>query len=581
MIFSLLTSGKLLKTAFIILILLFTAISVSVHAQTQQSAEWSSYTMTGVNLRASASQQSDRISTLETWTRITVIGESDGWVEIRLEDGQTGWVASNYVIPRDIVAGLTDEIVQAEVARRMASISTDTTEESGFTTRAEPSNVAELTESNGGASNYVIVTTFLLGISIILNMVLFFKMKSSSGNGELITDTKKFQQDYNLLKKENHDLKDQIEFADNKYAELEKSLQKNSAETKLQKDLHEQELNKQKNRYNILEDSFKKYEKNLKALDEHIGKLKQENSILLKENESINQKLGETSENIQEKIVKYTMAEQAHKEENIRKQNDINSLQSRISEMKLMIQQLEDELVELKGLREKEKKEFEKAARSLEQKLNEKEQIINIAVEKEREKLSVELEEKYSKRMADEKRMLAEKFEIEKQNILVESESLSLRNIELEKIFKDKETALNKEIKSREELEKKVIETQKQIIEKEPEEDRPGIQAFEDLKRDHEQLLATFQEKKKVSDSAENAWKEEKKKYLSIIQELEDRLLEAEKAEKEEEEEVIVEKKPIEIKEAEPVPSEAVSEIKKPEEYKQYVHSFFTQIKKL
>ncbi|MCP4726944.1 MAG: SH3 domain-containing protein, partial [bacterium] len=461
-----------MKTILIIMILFFYALPAEVSAQSQQSEEWSSYTLSRVNLRASSSQQSDRISTLDTWTRISVISESDGWAQIRLEDGQTGWIASNYVIPRNIVTGLTGDLVEAEVARRMASISTDTTAETGFTTRAEPSNVAELTETNGETSDYVIVSTFLLGISIILNMILFFKMKSSSGNGDLITETKKFQQDYNLLKKENHDLKGQVEFADNKYAELEKTLNKSSNEIKLQKDLHEQELNKQKNRYNILEVSFKKYEKNIKALDEHIGKLKQENSRLLKENESINQKLGETSENIQEKIVKHTMSEQAHKEENLKKQNDINRLQSEISEMKLMTQQLEDGIEEQKGLLEKEKKVFEKTTRSLEAKLREKEQRIDIEVEKEKEKLSLILEEKFNKRLEDEKKIITGRFEQEKQNILKEKDSLSARNTELEQLFKDKEIVLEKEIKSKEELEKRIIETRKQIIDKKPEEER-------------------------------------------------------------------------------------------------------------
>ncbi|MCP4723675.1 MAG: hypothetical protein GY863_01495, partial [bacterium] len=164
------------------------------------------------------------------------------------------------------------------------------------------------------------------------------------------------------------------------------------------------------------------------------------------------------------------------------------------------------------------------------------------------------------------------------------------RNTELEQLFKDKEIVLEKEIKSKEELEKRIIETRKQIIDKKPEEERPGLHAFEALKRDHEQLLATFEEKKKNSDSAENTWKGEKEKYLTKIKELEDKVLETEKAV----EEVLAEKPP-EIKEVEPVPSEtvskikevepvrseAVSEIKKPEEYDQYVHSFFTKIKKM
>ncbi len=581
MVFSFPTPGKLVFAFIAFLIFTNSLCPDGLLAQADQTDEWSSYTLSRVNLRTSSSQQSDRINTLDIWTKLTVVSETDEWIEIRLEDGQTGWVASNYVIPRNIVTGLSEDYIEAEVAKRIAEAGEDSAEETGFTTREEPSNITELTESDGASSNFTLISTFLLGISIIVNMILFFRMRSSSDNGELITDSKKFQQDYNLLKKENHDLKDQIDFSDNKYAELEKTLQKSNNEIKLQKDLHEQELNKQKNRYNILEESFKKYEKNIKALDDHIGKLKQENSRLLKENESVNQKLGETSESIQEKVVKYTMAEQAHKEENLKKQNEINKLQSQISEIKLLNQQFEDELMEQKGLLEKGKNEFEKEIRELKDKLNEKEQKISIEVEKEKEKLSIDLEERFSNRMEDEKRILSERLESEKQNILKDKEELVMRNSELEKMFKDKNIALDRELQTVKELEKKLRDTEQTVIEKETVTEHPGLQAFEKLKKDHEQLLATFEEKKKITVSAENAWKTEKVDYLAKIKELEEKLDKAEKEQKTVVEELIVEEKPVEIKKPETAPVEAVSEIKKPEDYEQYVHSFFTKIKKL
>lgn len=54
-------------------------------------------TASALNVRAEASADSDVIAQVKRGTALSVIGEGDGWVRVRLASGETGWVAERFV----------------------------------------------------------------------------------------------------------------------------------------------------------------------------------------------------------------------------------------------------------------------------------------------------------------------------------------------------------------------------------------------------------------------------------------------------------------------------------------------------
>ena len=52
------------------------------------------------NLRTGTSQQNRIIGLLKAGTKLTLLGEEDGWAEVTLEDGRTGWILKRYLSER-------------------------------------------------------------------------------------------------------------------------------------------------------------------------------------------------------------------------------------------------------------------------------------------------------------------------------------------------------------------------------------------------------------------------------------------------------------------------------------------------
>lgn len=52
------------------------------------------------NLRTGTSQQNRIIGMLKAGTKLTLLGEEDGWAEVTLEDGRTGWILKRYLSER-------------------------------------------------------------------------------------------------------------------------------------------------------------------------------------------------------------------------------------------------------------------------------------------------------------------------------------------------------------------------------------------------------------------------------------------------------------------------------------------------
>ena len=52
------------------------------------------------NLRSGTSQENRIIGMLRPGTKLTLTGEQDGWAEVTLEDGRTGWILKRYLSER-------------------------------------------------------------------------------------------------------------------------------------------------------------------------------------------------------------------------------------------------------------------------------------------------------------------------------------------------------------------------------------------------------------------------------------------------------------------------------------------------
>ena len=52
------------------------------------------------NLRSGTSQENRIIGMLRPGTKLTLLGEEDGWAEVTLEDGRTGWILKRYLSER-------------------------------------------------------------------------------------------------------------------------------------------------------------------------------------------------------------------------------------------------------------------------------------------------------------------------------------------------------------------------------------------------------------------------------------------------------------------------------------------------
>lgn len=72
-----------------------------------------------VNLRAQASSDSQRVTTLKTGQILTVLSEENGWAKVRTQDNQEGYVSAEYLI--DKVTGTVVNINSALNVRETAS----------------------------------------------------------------------------------------------------------------------------------------------------------------------------------------------------------------------------------------------------------------------------------------------------------------------------------------------------------------------------------------------------------------------------------------------------------------------------
>lgn len=86
-----------------------------------------------VNLRSGPSSNAQTLSVLQPGQQIEISGEQDGWIEVTLPDGTTGWVYSRYV------GAASTEIAQASAPQAEARPTASDSKLTGRTARIEAS----------------------------------------------------------------------------------------------------------------------------------------------------------------------------------------------------------------------------------------------------------------------------------------------------------------------------------------------------------------------------------------------------------------------------------------------------------
>ena len=78
---------------------LFFTLCLPTNAQPETTVYVSDTTLEA-NLRSGTSQENRIIGMLRPGTKLTLQGEEDGWAEVTLEDGRTGWILKRYLSER-------------------------------------------------------------------------------------------------------------------------------------------------------------------------------------------------------------------------------------------------------------------------------------------------------------------------------------------------------------------------------------------------------------------------------------------------------------------------------------------------
>ncbi len=418
----------------------------AIDAYSQTDSEWQSLTIRRVNIRSSNTQQSSIISTIDQLAKVTVTGERGGWFNIRLDNGLTGWISSDFIIPRDRVDSITP---QPEPLDEQPDISADSASSDPpaeeFTSESEPRSGIDTPEGQAGMSflaahfdewNLHIFIPLILGISILMNMVLLFIMKSEAGKAVITGDSLKIKEKFERLKKQSEDNKKQLDFSKDVIRSLEKNLRKREKEQQLQSELHSKELSEQKNRFNELEKEHSSCTREFRSKDEVLNKLTNENRTLKKEVENLHQQVNKSKDNLQKQAVKLTLTEQKH-------HDIISNEKSRIKEMENKIADLESNFRKNEEEYSRETEKKDSFIRELNENLNrlqkesaEKETALKQDIQEAVDKKSAELTDQFEQKITELKENARIELESSKSDYL---DTLEKERAEFEKVKTDLE----------------------------------------------------------------------------------------------------------------------------------------------
>lgn len=442
---------------YIVSLLVLSSISF-VRAQAPGS-EWVSFTLRRVNLRQqpSTSPGSYVKIVLDEGVRVHVFDEVQGlddyvsgWLHVYVDEGDSGWVSRDFIVPKAALERLPElKSALMKSPTIPEEVKVEIPEDSILEfpeDLQEPVDITkqEAEEEKGSFFYYILIFFFVL--SVLANFYFVYRLLSISKAKAILADSDTLQKEYQLLLNANQDLDKQIE------------------------------------------------------------KLTQENSNLREELENIHKDLNKSKENIQQQAVKFTMAEQTHKEVLLSKDNEIQRLQKQRDELQQSNERLEKESMEKTDDLKKANALLHAKIQELEEALAEKDKSINEQIAQAKIDVETSLEKQFNDRLNEVQKTQEKKYsqQIEDANIMMEKERVSLleENKDLQQKLKTLEIKYAEEKKLRHELEVQTGEFEKVETSKEA--------AFEDLQKEYNALVSSYEESQQQLKNAQAAWQAER-----------------------------------------------------------------------
>lgn len=397
--------------SFVILLSLFIEIS-PLQAQTSRE-QWDSFTLQRVNLRQRPSIRSSVQSVLDEGTVVSVMDEVPQWMYVYTGSNDSGWVFSEYIVPNstlDRLPGVLTVLGNFEVAAGAPENTPPEPPGPEFTREREPEYINQEEDPDNedtGASGFFIS---LVVLSLAANVVLGFSIREIRKRSSVLSDPDKLQSEYQLLKKANLDLKDQLQFAQENNARLEKAARKKDKDIMVQTDLRNQEFANLKNKLTALESTHNTSVLATNDMRENNEKLKQENDKLRQETGDVRKKIIDSSESIKQQAVRHTLAEQTAKEKLLLNDNEIESLREKLNKTESEKQRLTADSLEKSSALEKEKKSLNRKITALEKDLSERENVLQDKIEQAKKDAELSANDKISEQLVRERQTMEENY---------------------------------------------------------------------------------------------------------------------------------------------------------------------------
>lgn len=510
--------SRKITALYIVSLLVLSSISF-VHAQASGS-EWVSFTLRRVNLRQAPTIRSYLKTVLDEGIRVHVFDEVQGlddeisgWLHVYVDEGDSGWVSRDFIVPKAALERfpeLKSALMQSPTIQEEAKVEIPEDSIPGFSEGLkEPVDITKQEAEEEGSFFDPFLMPLLL-LSILANLFLAYRLRVVSKAKAILSDSDTLNKKYQLL------------------------------------------LNTNRN------------------LDKQIEKLTQENSNLHKELEDIHNNLNKSTENIQQQAIKFTMAEQTHKEERLSKDNEIQRLQIQHDELQQSKAQLEKESLEKTDYIKKTNASLQTKIQELEKTLEEKDKSIDEQIAQAKIDVETSLEKQFEDRLNEVQKTQEKKYlqQVEAVNAAMEKEKTSIlgENKDLQQKLKAIEIKYVEEKKLRHELEVQTGEFEKIETSKEAE--------FEDLQKEYNALLSSYEEAQQQLKNAQTAWEAERKilsKPVPAGADIE-RTIPEEKAVPETAGEEV--ETPEKVMQISPVPADA-------DQHEEYARNFFKKFRKL
>ena len=325
----------------------------------------------------------------------------------------SGWVFSEYIVPNstlDRLPGVLTVLGNLEVAAGAPENTPPEPPGPEFTREREPEYINQEEDPDNedtGASGFFIS---LVVLSLAANVVLGFSIREIRKRSSVLSHPDKLQSEYQLLKKANLYLKDQLQFAQENNARLEKAARKKDKDIMVQTGLRNQEFANLKNKLTALASTHNTSVLATNDMRENNEKLKQENDKLRQETEDVRKKIIDSSESIKQQAVRHTLAEQTAKEKLLLNDNEIESLREKLNKTESEKQRLTADSLEKSSALEKEKKSLNRKITALEKDLSERENVLQDRIEQAKKDAELSANDKISEQLVRERQTMEENY---------------------------------------------------------------------------------------------------------------------------------------------------------------------------